>query len=144
MIAVDTNILVYAHRAESNFHAEAFDFIKRLAQGNKPWSIPVSCLHEFLAIVTNPKIFRPASTFSQALTQVDAWAESPQMHVLHSGAQHWQILCDLTHKAQLQGGQFHDARIAALCLENGVSVLYTADRDFGRFKALKTINPLVA
>jgi predicted nucleic acid-binding protein len=52
-------------------------------------------------------------------------------------------LSDLTHKAKLQGGQFHDARIAALCIENGVSALYSADRDFGRFKALKTINPLV-
>jgi hypothetical protein len=52
-------------------------------------------------------------------------------------------LSDLTRKAKLQGGQFHDARIAAICLENGVSVLYSADRDFGRFKALKTANPLL-
>ena len=44
---------------------------------------------------------------------------------------------------KLQGGQFHDARIAALCIENGVTVLWSADRDFGRFKALKTVNPLV-
>ena len=39
--------------------------------------------------------------------------------------------------------EFHDARIAAICLENAVAVLCTADRDFGRFKALKTINPLI-
>jgi len=143
MIAVDTNVLVYAHRAESSFHARAYDFIQLLAEGNKPWGIPVCCLHEFLAIVTNPKVFRPASTHVQALTQVDAWLASPQAHVLYSGVQHWPILSDLTHKAKLQGGQFHNARIAALCIENGVSALYSADRDFGRFKALKTINPLV-
>jgi predicted nucleic acid-binding protein len=65
------------------------------------------------------------------------------VHVLHSNARHWQILSDLTHKAKLQGGQFHDPRIAAICIENGVSVLYSADRDFGRFKDLKTANPLV-
>ena len=63
--------------------------------------------------------------------------------VLHNGTQSWQLLSDLTHKAKPQGGQFHDARIAALCIKNGVSALYSADRDFGRFKALKTINPLV-
>ncbi|MBK6998463.1 MAG: PIN domain-containing protein [Rhodoferax sp.] len=143
MIAVDTNLLVYAHRVEVSFHARAFACLERLAQGSRPWGIPVSCLHEFLSIVTNPKIFRPASDFEQALDQVDAWLASPQAHVLHSGAQHWRILSDLTRKAKLQGGQFHDARIAAICMENGVSVLYSADRDFGRFQALKTVNPLV-
>ena len=63
--------------------------------------------------------------------------------MLHSGAQHWPILSTLSSKARVQAGQFHDARIATICLENGVSMLYTADRDFGRFKDLKTINPLV-
>lgn len=72
-----------------------------------------------------------------------AWLESPQAHVLHSSALHWSILADLTRKAKLRGGQFHDARIAAICIENGVSVLWSADRDFGRFKALRTENPLV-
>ena len=143
MIAVDTNILVYAHRGESDFHAQAFGCLKSLAEGGQPWGIPVSCLHEFLAVVTNPKIFNPASTFDQALLQVDAWLASPQAHVLHSGSRHWRILSELTRKAKLKGGQFHDARIAAICIENGVSALWSADRDFGRFKGLKTVNPLV-
>jgi predicted nucleic acid-binding protein len=33
--------------------------------------------------------------------------------------------------------------IAALCLHHGVSELWTADRDFTRFPALRTHNPLV-
>jgi toxin-antitoxin system PIN domain toxin len=143
MIAVDTNVLVYAHRAECNFYEQAFARIKSLAEGGQPWGIPVSCLHEFLSVVTNPKIFNPASSFEQALAQVDAWLASPQAHVLHSGTQHWRVLSELTRKAKLQGGQFHDARIAAICIENGVSVLWSADRDFGRFSSLKTLNPLV-
>jgi len=143
MIALDTNILVYAHRAESVFHERAFECVKRLAEGIHPWRIPVSCLHEFLALVTNRKIFRPASTYEQALDQVASWLDSPVVHVLHSSTQHWRVLADLTRKAELQGGQFHDARIAAICIENGVSVLYSADREFGRFKALKTADPLL-
>ena len=143
MIAVDTNILVYAHRAESGFHAEAFECLRSLAEGGKPWGIPVSCLHEFLSVVTNPRIFDPASKPEQALAQIDAWLASPQAHVMHSGSQHWHILSELTRKAKLQGGQFHDARIAAICIENGVSELWSADRDFGRYKGLKTVNPLV-
>ncbi len=143
MIAVDTNVLVYAHRAECAFHPQAFGCVKQLAEGTQPWGIPVNCLHEFLAVVTNPKVFSPASSADQALAQIDAWLASPQAHVLHSSAQHWRVLSELTRKAKLQGGQFHDARIAAVCIENGVSVLWSADRDFGRFKALKTVNPLV-
>jgi predicted nucleic acid-binding protein len=46
-------------------------------------------------------------------------------------------------QGKLQGGQFHDARIAVICLENGASVIHTADRDFGRFKASKTFNSLI-
>jgi toxin-antitoxin system PIN domain toxin len=143
MIAVDTNILVYAHRGEAAFHTQAFSCLKQLAEGSQPWGIPVSCLHEFLAVVTNRKVFNPGSTVEQAFGQIDSWLSSPQAHVLHSGSQHWRVLADLGRKAKLQGGQFHDARIAAICLENGVSVLWSADRDFGRFKALKTVNPLL-
>jgi len=143
MIAVDTNILVYAHRAEMPFHGAAFACLKSLAEGRSAWGIPVTCLHEFLAVVTNTKVFAPASRLDQAFAQVDAWLAAPHARVLHSGAQHWPILSTLASKARLQAGQFHDARIATICLENGVSMLYTADRDFGRFKDLKTINPLV-
>lgn len=143
MIAVDTNVLVYAHRGETPFHAQARECLRSLAEGSQRWGIPVSCVHEFLAVVTNAKVFRPASTAIQALAQVDAWLASPQAQLLHSGAQHWRTLADITRRAKLQGGQFHDARIAALCIENGVSILWSADRDFGRFKALKTVNPLV-
>ena len=143
MIAVDTNILVYAHREECEFHEVAASCLVFLAEGMQPWGIPVSCLHEFLSVVTNPKVFVPASTTDQALTQVDAWLASPQASVLHSGQQHVAVLSDLSRNARLKGGQFHDARIAAICLENAVTVLWTADRDFGRFKALKTVNPLI-
>ena len=143
MIAVDTNILVYAHRRDCEFHDAAAACMAALAEGSRPWGIPVSCLHEFLAVVTNPKVFAPASTVDQALAQVDAWLASPQASVLHSGLQHVAVLSDLSRKAKLKGGQFHDARIAAICLENAVSVLWSADRDFGRFKALRTVNPLI-
>lgn len=143
MIAVDTNILVYAHREECEFHDAAASSMVSLAEGAQPWGIPVSCLHEFLAVVTNPKVFAPASTTDQALAQIDAWLASPQASVLHSGLQHVAVLSDLSRRAKLKGGQFHDARIAAICLENAVSVLWSADRDFGRFKALRTVNPLI-
>jgi predicted nucleic acid-binding protein len=56
LIAVDTNILVYAHRAESPHFARASAWLKRLAEGRSVWAIPWPCLHEFLSVVTNPRI----------------------------------------------------------------------------------------
>jgi uncharacterized protein len=143
MIAVDTNILVYAHRVESVFHIQALQSMQSLAENARPWGIPVVCLHEFLAIVTHPKIFKPASSQSQAAAQIDAWLSAPNARILHSGSQHWRVLSVLAEAAKPQGGQYQDARIAAICMENGVSLLWTADRDFGRYKALKTLNPVV-
>jgi toxin-antitoxin system PIN domain toxin len=143
MIAVDTNILVYAHQQQSAFHEAAYQTIQTLAEGSSAWGIPIACVSEFLSIVTNSKFSNQCSTYEQALAQMEAWLESPSLHLLHSGEQHWKHLSALTRSAKLQGGQFHDARIAAICLEHQVKVLYTADRDFGRFKTLKTLNPLV-
>ena len=42
----------------------------------------------------------------------------------------------------MAGPLVHDARIAALCLASSVTELWTLDRDFTRFPALKTRNPL--
>ena len=39
------------------------------------------------------------------------------------------------------GNLIHDAHIAALCLEHGVSELVTGDRDFARFPQIRTFNP---
>jgi len=52
MIAVDTNLLVYAHREDSPWHDAALAKITEFAEGKSPWSIPWPCIHEFLAIVT--------------------------------------------------------------------------------------------
>jgi uncharacterized protein len=62
---------------------------------------------------------------------------------LHTGALHWSILKKLAQAAQLSGGQHHDARIAAICLENAVNELWSADRDFSRFPQIKVRNPLI-
>lgn len=47
----------------------------------------------------------------------------------------------LIQEAGVTGNLIHDAHIAALCLEHGVTELISADRDFLRFKSLKVVNP---
>lgn len=144
MIAVDTNVLVYAHRRDAPFHAAASRCIAELAQSRAAWALPWPCVHEFIGIVTHPRIYKTPSSAGQAFDQVDAWLESPTVSMLGEGASYWETLKALVASGRITGPQVHDARIAALCLQHGVRELWTADRDFGRFTALKTRNPLVA
>ena len=144
MIAVDTNLLVYAHRADSKFHPAAQDLIDSLRHRNEPWAIPWPCLHEFLAIVTHPRIYGPPTPLETALDQVRAWLESPGLILLSETDDYWQQLQDLLRSARASGPQIHDARVAALCREHGITELWTADRDFSRFPALRVRNPLVS
>ena len=144
MIAVDTNLLVYAHREDSPWHAAAYARVAELAEGRDPWAIPWPCVHEFLAIVTHPRIYAPPTPLANALDQVDAWLESPSVALLAESEGYWPELKALLHDGQIAGPQVHDARVAALCRLHGVRELWTADRDFGRFGGLAFRNPLVA
>lgn len=144
MIAVDSNILVYAHREESEWHAAAYARLATLAEGRGAWAIPWPCIHEFLAVVTHPRIYAPPTPLATALDQVDAWLESPSLVMLAESDAHWRTLRGALASGKISGAQVHDARIAALCLQHGVKELWSADRDFGRFPNLPVVNPLVA
>lgn len=143
MIAVDINILIYAHREDSPFHELAFRRLAGLAKGRTAWAIPWPCIHEFLAIVTHPRRYLPPTPLARALDQLDAWLESPTLVLLTESAEHWPILQTLLVSGRVAGGQVHDARIAALCQEHGVTEFWSADRDFNRFPGLTAINPLI-
>ena len=142
MIALDTNLLVYAHRQDSPFHAVAADCVRSLAEGRSAWALPWPCVHEFYAIVTHPRIYKPATPAAKALDQVDAWLESPSLVLLAETELHWPTLRELLQRAKVTGPLVHDARIASLCLQHGVRELWSADRDFARFKAVRVVNPL--
>jgi toxin-antitoxin system PIN domain toxin len=144
MIAVDTNILVYAHRRDAEFHAAAAGQVRRLAEGRSAWAIPWVCVHEFFAITTHPKIYDPPSTREQAIAQLDAWFAAPTLSLLGEPTGYWTQLKALLASGKVVGPMVHDARVAALCAAHGVQELWSADRDFGRFgSALSVRNPLI-
>jgi toxin-antitoxin system PIN domain toxin len=143
MIAVDTNLLVYAHREDSPWNDIAYDCIVELAEGRARWSIPWPCIHEFLAIVTHPRIYSPPTPLGKAIDQVEAWLESPSLVLLAESADYWPLLRSSLEGGRVSGPQVHDARIAAICRQSGVRELWTADRDFSRFPGLTVRNPLV-
>ena len=143
MIALDTNILVYAHREDSAWHDAAYARVAELAEGRAPWGIPWPCIHEFLAVATHPRIYSPPTPLSSAIEQVEAWLESPTLVLLSETEGYWRELRSTLEHGRVSGSLVHDARIAAICQDHGVRELWTADRDFSRFPSLTTRNPLV-
>jgi toxin-antitoxin system PIN domain toxin len=143
VIALDTNILVYAHRPDCPFHAEARDVVRRLATGAEPWGVPLHALVEFLAVVTNTRIWKQPSPLRVAFDQIAAWRESPQLRVLTEDGAWWPTFEEVAVRGQATGAALHDARIVSCCRYNGVTELWTADRDFSRFPAIRIRNPLV-
>lgn len=53
------------------WHEKAYSQIAKLAEGTAPWAIAWPCVHEFLAIVTHPRILRPTNP-----------AESPSLRIV--------------------------------------------------------------
>ena len=141
MIALDTNFLVYAHRSDNAFHLITRTAIDRLVQGILPWGVPVVCVHEFLAVVTNPKIFKQPTPRELAFAQIDALLAQSGARLLMPTAGHLAVLRKLAESGQTIGAQFHDARIAAICLEHGITTLWTADRDFTAYPQLLCQSP---
>ncbi len=145
MIAVDTNILVYSHREDSSFHEAALEAVRGLAESTSLWAIPWPVIHEFLAVVTHPRIYSPPTPRDDALLQVRRWMESPSFSAIaEAGPIYFDYLEHVLGAARAVGPRVHDARIVGICLAHGVEELWSADRDFSRFPGLKVRNPLVA
>jgi uncharacterized protein len=142
LIAFDSNILLHAHWGDSPWHERADRCLALQAESGTPWGIPWPCVHEFLAIATHPRIHDPPTTLDHALEQVTSWLEAPALSLLGATPGYWTVLREVLEASEVTGPKIHDAHIAALCLHHGVREIWTADRDFGRFKGLRAFNPL--
>jgi len=82
VIAVDTNVLIYAHRRHLPQHVAALKWLTQLCAGVAPWGSAVCCLSEFLRVVTHPAVFDPPSTHDQAWASLRALLKAPSVRVL--------------------------------------------------------------
>jgi toxin-antitoxin system PIN domain toxin len=144
LIALDTNILVYADRADLPQHAEAREFLEDLSRGLEPCGLPVFALVEYVRVVTHPRLFSSPTRLSDALSNVDSLLSIPVFRLLLPGDRFWELFDRLSREADARGNLAFDTQIAALCLEHHVGELCTADRDFARYPGLHTRNPLGA
>ena len=136
MIAVDTNILVYADREELPLHKKALAALRTLAQGREAWALPIFCVGEFVRVVSHPRLFDHPTPAVEAMDSVAALLASPSARLLIPGANHVPLLREVIHVAAIKGNLVFDAQIVALCLEHGARTVLTEDRDFSRFRGI--------
>jgi len=128
----DVNVLVYAHREETANHKRYADWLIALATGDEPFALAEPVLQGFVRVVTNPKIFQPASSMQQAFRFLDALLERPTCTLVRPSKQHWAIFRHLCEQKGLKGKLVADAAQAALAIESGCEWI-SADTDFARF-----------
>ncbi|HKI75479.1 MAG TPA: TA system VapC family ribonuclease toxin [Pseudomonadales bacterium] len=136
MIAIDTNVLVYGHRGETDQHETALKRLTLLCEGIEPWALPLPCVSEFFRVVTHPRVFNPPSRLSEALDFVASLLDAPSCRILSPGHGYLDHFFTVLQNADARGNLVFDAQIVALCREHGVSKVLTNDRDFERFEGI--------
>ena len=141
MILIDSNILIYAHNAESPQHSIAHDWLNQKLNGTAQVGLPWLSLMAFLRISTNPRAFPNPASSTDVWRQVAEWLVRDSVWTPGPTERHSGILGDLLAQGRVQGNFVMDAHLAALAIEHGLT-LCSADSDFARFRGLRWINPL--
>lgn len=141
MILVDANLLLYAYDSAAPEHPKARRWLEDVLARPEPVLFPWHSIHAFLRIATNPRAWTSPLSIEEARAIVDEWLSLPNVVTPCPGERHWEILRGLLADSQCRGPLVTDAVLAALAMEYGAE-LCTNDRDFGRFPALRVLNPL--
>jgi toxin-antitoxin system PIN domain toxin len=145
VLAVDTNVLVYAADADSQFHRPCRDWLERQLMRPDAWYTTWAIVYEFLRVTTHPRVLRRPWTTPAAWQFVTMLLTSPGLGVLVATDRHadvaGEVISELPH---LAGNLLHDAHTAILMREHGIRSICTRDTDFNRFPFLEVIDPLQA
>lgn len=142
MIAIDTNLLVYAHRQGVPEHKASRRAIETAASSPLGWGIALPSLCEFWAVVTHracsggPSTPKAASGFIVALLRTgggNLWLPSPGFPLR---------LLEAAQLLQLSGPRIFDLQIALISRESGATQIWTHDREFVSIPGFKVHDPL--
>lgn len=141
MILPDANLLLYAYNTSAREHAPAKVWWEESLSSPEPVGLSWQTITAFLRIATNHRAFSNPLTIEEAIEAAESWLERPMVRLVVPGERHWAIFNRLIVEGQCTGPIVMDAHLAALAIEHGAT-LYTHDRDFSRFTAVVTSDPL--
>ena len=136
MFLPDINVLVYAHRRDTDAHQRFGEWLERARRGSTAVGLCTHVTTGFVRVVTNPRVFPADPTpAAAAVAFVDALRASPGVIFVEPGPAHWQLFTRLVQETGATANRVPDASLAALAIEKAAT-LVSADRGFGAFRDL--------
>lgn len=142
MIAVDTNLLIYAHRAGLREHRAAQRAIEAAANDRRGWGISLPSVSEFWSIVTHPAAQGGPSRPSRAMAFLTSLVETGGMRIWLPGPGFAARLMQLASDLHVAGVRVLDLQIGLTAFDNGAAEIWSHDAAFVRIPGLAVIDPL--
>ncbi len=141
MIAVDTNLLVYAHRADVPEHAAAVRVMEPLLTGSTEWGFSVAVGGEFWGVVTHAPLWKRASRPEETARFLTYLIEESGARVFPPSEGFLQRVVKQAARLRVAGARIHDLQIGLMSLESGATELWTHDRQFMAPPGLSVVDP---
>jgi toxin-antitoxin system PIN domain toxin len=139
--AIDANILLYASDASSALHERALALLRRCAEGPELLYLPWPTVMAYLRIATHPTIFEMPLSPAEAMDNVEGLLRRPHVRTLGEDERFWEVYREITQGMVVRGNLVPDAHVVALLIQNGVTTIWTHDRDFRKFRGLRVHDP---
>ncbi len=144
MIALDTNVLVYAHRSLCPEHAAAVSAIERAVAGGRGWGIALPAISEFWSVVTHPRCLPRPSKASEAGDFIGSLLRSGGGTIWMPGMDFGERLMNTAVALGVAGPRIFDLQIALMAFEGGATELWSHDAAFVSVPGLPVSDPLNA
>ncbi|HSH37952.1 MAG TPA: type II toxin-antitoxin system VapC family toxin [Chthoniobacterales bacterium] len=141
MILCDVNVLIYAHRADAQRHAQFRDWLADQLTADAPFGFSELVLSSVIRVITNPHVHADATPLRDALGFAEMIRQSPHAIRVEPGGRHWSIFSTLCGSVRAKGNLVTDCYFAALAMEHGCEWIST-DKHFARFPGLRWRHPL--
>jgi predicted nucleic acid-binding protein len=142
VIAVDTNLLVYAHRSGVPEHASAQRAIERASGNPRGWGVALAAIAEFWMNVTHPAAAGGPSSTQQARDFIAAlFGDGPGI-VWTPRELFWSRFLQLASDLDVRGVRIFDLQIALTAFDNGATEIWTHDKNFATIPGLRVHDPL--
>ena len=141
--AFDSNVLVYAANADSEFHTPCHEALEQARLELFPSFLTWNVCYEFLRVTTHQRTFPKPWTSLQSWRFLVRLLDSPGFQILYETDRHGVTLAKtLAEFPELRGSKLFDLHTAVILRENGIKEIYTRDADFHRFPFLTVLDPL--
>jgi len=141
VIAIDTNLLVYAHREGLAEHRAARRAIEAAANQSGGWGIPLPCIAELWSVVTHPGAAPRRSRSDEVRGYLAALAEAGAV-ILVPGSSFGDRLLRLAQDLGVVGNGIFDLQIGLTALDAGATEIWTHDRRFKGIPGLPAVDPI--